>query len=127
MATLENAGKDTLRSSPEPTAAEGFYFILLNKVLPMLTILNVLTFWANVIFFRGASIRSYFQDKRVCPFFEMQEVFVLFLKCQKKIQGISSRQKFLDFHAWILILLLDFEMHQVALLSPTISTIAVIC
>ena len=117
MATLENAGKDTLRSSPEPTAAEGFYFILLNKVLPMLTILNVLTFWANVIFFRGASIRSYFQDKRVCPFFEMQ----------KKIQGISSRQKFLDFHAWILILLLDFEMHQVALLSPTISTIAVIC
>ena len=53
MATLENAGKDTLRSSPEPTAAEVFYFILLNKDLPMLAILNVLTFWANIFFLEG--------------------------------------------------------------------------
>ena len=97
MATLENAGKDTLRSSPEPTAAEVFYFILLNKDLPMLAILNVLTFWANIFFFREASIRSYFQDKRVCLFFEMQEVFVLFLKCKKKYKEFHPGKNFLIF------------------------------
>ena len=78
MATLEKAGRNTLRGSPETTATGVFYFILLNKDLPMLTILNVLTFCTNIIFLRGSSTRNCFQKiffsgklKRFCPFLEM--------------------------------------------------------
>lgn len=82
MATLEKAGRNTLRGSPETTATGVFYFILLNKDLPMLTILNVLTFCTNIIFLRGSSTRNCFPLKKF--FFQASlKDFVLFLKCKK--------------------------------------------